>query len=169
MRRLLAAQEPLPTSFFRLRSAPGALQEALDRLSRAVSVEIPFWTPFRTPFRDLKWAPGASKLRFSRETSCEFCAFAAFSSNRFRTPFCAYLGSLLGAPWAPRALKPFLEFSQEPSKALLEYFFSAREPSKSAPRALQEVKGRPNRFLTPPGSLQEPFWLHFGPHLWSIF
>ena len=87
----------------------------------------------------------------------------------FGPRFGLLLGSLLGALWAPRVLKPLLEFSQEPSKALLEYFFSAREPSKSAPRALQEAKGRPNRFLTHPGGLQEPFLAHFGPHLGSIF
>ena len=87
----------------------------------------------------------------------------------FGPRFGLVLGSLLGALWAPRALKPLLEFSQEPSKALLEYFFSAREPSKSAPRALQEAKGRPNRFLTPPGGLQEPFRAHFGAISGSIF
>ena len=87
----------------------------------------------------------------------------------FGPRFGLVLGSLLGALWAPRALKPLLEFSQEPSKALLEYFFSAREPSKSAPRTLHEAKGRPNRFLTQPGGLQEPFRAHFGPHLASIF
>ena len=95
-------------SFFRLRSAPRALQEALNRLSRAISIEIPFWTPFRTPFRDLKWAPGASKLKFSRETSCDFCDFAAFSSNRFRTPFWARFGLPFGSPLGPKGAETSL-------------------------------------------------------------
>ena len=83
----------------------------------------------------------------------------------FGARFGFVLGSLLGVFWAPRALKPLLEFTQEPSKALSEHFVSAREPSKSAPRALQEANGRPNRFLTPPGGLQEPFRAHF----WTNF
>ena len=59
-------------------------------------------------------------------------------------------------------LKPLLEFFQEPSRALLDYFFSVQEASKSGPRALQEATGRLSRFLTPPGTLRERFWTHFG-------
>ena len=43
----------------------------------------------------------------------------------------------------------------------MDKFFSAQERSKSAPIALQEAKGRPSRFLTPPCSLQDPLWIDF--------
>ena len=39
-----AAQEPFPTSFFRLQRFPRALKEALQRLSEGLRVEDAFWS-----------------------------------------------------------------------------------------------------------------------------
>ena len=59
-------------------------------------------------------------------------------------------------------LKPVLIFLFGRPRAVPYTFFSAPEASKSAPRGLQEAKGRLNRFLSPPSGLQERFWTHFG-------
>ena len=114
-----------------------------------------------------------SKIRFSCETSCNFCDFATFSSNRVRTSIRHPPGELFGPPGA---LKLVLDAPSGRPKAdsycflaVQNCLFLLRRASGSLRRGFQEAKGRPNRFLTRPGSLQEPFWLHFGPHLGSIF
>ena len=54
-------------------------------------------------------------------------------------------GSVLGAFWPSRWLKPLLEFLLERPRAVQEHFFPVPEPSKSAPRGLQDRSKRPPR------------------------
>ena len=87
--------------------------------------------------------------------------------------FWSLLGSLLGAFWPLRWLKPVLEFFWERPRAVQEFFCSAPEASKSAPRGVQERPvspwkppfGRPSLFKgskRPPRGLQGPFRSHVG-------
>ena len=48
-------------------------------------------------------------------------------------------GSILGAFWPPRWLKSIFKFVLERPRADQEYFFSALEASKSAPRGIQDA------------------------------
>ena len=110
-----------------------------------------------------------------RPQSFVILPFSARSA--FGPRFELILGPLLGALWAPRSLKTVLEFFLERPRASQEHFFSAPEPSKSAPRGFQEASKRPpgcqegsKSSLRGSGidfgaileSFGEPFWSQFG-------
>ena len=85
------------------------------------------------------------------------------------TRFGTLPGSVLGAFWLPRWLKPLLELLLDRPRAVQDYFFPVLMPSKSAPRGLQDRSKRsPGRQDAPRyvhGAILHPFRLHFGPHL----
>ena len=76
---------------------------------------------------------------------------ASFAISPFSAPvasgsrFESLRGSLLEPFWPSRWLKPLLEFLLERPRAVQEDFFLVLEPSKSAPRGLQDRSKRLSR------------------------
>ena len=121
------------------------------------------------------------------------CDFTFSLRIRFRTQFWTFPGSLLGAFWPPRWLKPVLEFLLERPRAVQDYFFWLQERPKRLPRAshkrleaspwptkpfsgLQEAskspRGRQAPFGSHVGTILESFRSNFEamlPPCWSRF
>ena len=157
----------------RLQEAPRALQEASERLLRAVCVEILFWTPFQYRFGPVFGGPGPSKLRFSYETSSKFRCFSIFSWSRFWTSFLDPLGLSFGSPLAPKSAETslgiFLRAVQGPPGLLFFGLGGFQERSKSPPRG----KRLPEQILdpskVPPRPMLAPFWTAFRNHFEQIW
>ena len=80
----------------------------------------------------------------------------------FGPRFGTLLGSVLGAFWHPRLLKPVLRFLLERSRAARRIYFSALEASKSAPRGFQEASRLPRQLQELSKRPQDRFWSNFG-------
>ena len=79
------------------------------------------------------------------------------------TRFWNLLGSVLGAFWPSRWLKPLLEFLLERPGIVQEYFFSVLEPSKSAPKGLPDRSKRPARGQEASREPFDPIWMQQKP------
>ena len=132
-------QEPFPASLFRLLSPPRALQEALQRLSEGLYVEDAIWNQFWTGLGSDFGAPGPLKVRFSCERYCTFCDFACFSRDSILDPFWTLPGSLLGAFWHLRWLKPVLEFVLDRPRPVQDYFLSAPRGKKEGSKKESKI------------------------------
>ena len=72
------------------------------------------------------------------------------------------MGSLLGAFWDLRSLKPVLESVWERSRAAKEHFYSALAASKSLPSGPQEASRLPRQVQELSRRLQDRIWSDFG-------
>ena len=88
----MAAQEPIPITFFQLQEASRALQEASKRVPEGFRVEDTIRTPFWTHFGGLTREPGTSKIIEILAKVIKNQGFAILSLDRFRT-------SILGPSW----------------------------------------------------------------------
>ena len=131
-------QEPFPTSFFRLLRPPRALQEPLQRLSEGLRVKDVIRDPFWARFGPFLGRPGASKIRFSYETSYKFCEFAYFSSSRLPSSILDPPGLPWGRLLAPQMAETSLEIRLGPPESRSRLFFSAprgeKEGSQKGPK-----------------------------------
>ena len=133
-------QGALQATFFRIRRPPRALQEPFKRLPAAIAQRSGNPMPFYIDFDLQKAPPGPQKSRKSIEKAMVFEEFAFRARVASWARFWTLLGSVLGAFWPPRWLKPVLEFLLERPRAHQEYFFSASEASNSVPRGARRVK-----------------------------
>ena len=164
----MAAQEPIQASFFQLRKAPRALQEAPKRLSDAFRVEDTIRSPFCTNFGLQNEPLGPYKSRNFVIRSPNFKVLHVSARITFGPRFGTLWGLFWGPIWAQRLLKPISSVPLGRPRADSDQFFSAPKVSKSAPRGIQEAKRRLDRFLDPPSDLQERFGTHCGAMLVSI-
>ena len=120
------------------KSAPRATQEAFGSHRAAELQSDAVLHRFRPP----KSSPGTSKINKIHRKTILFEEIVFRAQVASWTRFWTLLGSILGAFWPPRWVKSLLELLLERPRANQEDFFSVLEPSKSAPRGLQDRSKR---------------------------
>ena len=123
--------------------SPRGLQERSKRLSRgflrASAWKMRFVTTFGPVLGPMLETLDPKKKGFRAKCIALFVISPLSIRSRCWTPFWTLLGSLEGAVWPPRWLKPVLKFVLGRPRAVQEYFFSALDDSKWGPRG--EKKG----------------------------
>ena len=147
-----SGQEPSKSTSYRLQERPRAFQDAFKRPSQHLQHRCCDWGPVLVPFLLPKGGPGTLKIKEFRKTSSKFCDFALFCWSRL---WDSIWDPVLGAFWPSRWPKPLLEILLERPRADQEDFFSVPEPSKSAPRGLQDRSKRPPRAEEAPRWVQD--------------
>ena len=123
------------------------LQEALKRLPRQVLRRCRDSEPFGSRFCPEKEALGLKKTRNSVRRHQNYVVSPFGARIACGTRFGTLPGSVLGAFWPSRWLKPLLKFLWGRPRAVQEHCFSRLEPSKSSPRGIQEHSQRHTRAL----------------------
>ena len=138
--RLLAAQEPIQASFFQLRKAPRALQEAPKRLSDAFRVEDAIRSPFWTDFGLQNEPLGPYKARNFVIHSSNFKVLHVSARIAFGPRFGLLLGLFRGAA------ETNLLGALGPAKSRFRVVFFG-------PKGVQERSKRHPGGKTPPGQI----------------
>ena len=119
------------------KSAPRGFQQAF--LAPSAST-LRFGPPF-APALVQKGRPWGKSKNFVRRPQ-SFMVFPFPTPVASGIRFWTFPGSVLGAFWPSRWLKPLLELLLDRPRAVQDYFFSVLMPSKSAPRGLQDRSKR---------------------------
>ena len=105
------------------RRPPRALQEPFKRLSAAITQLIGNLIPFYIDFDSQKATLGPQKQRIIQKKTILFAEITFSARVASGTRFGTLPGSVLGAFWPSRWLKPLLEFLLERPRAVQEICF----------------------------------------------